>query len=193
MVLRREHVDLVEKVKVFEVRNEDLVAVANNNTSQVQQKIDQIDELRKEMDEIQVMADGWKSKMDMLASEKEIAQAKLSSMEVQLWVAKEKDDTRAQKNEDLRTQLGLAIAGRDALGKELEITTSGLDITSVDADEIVAQYKAEVEAVEAHLKTTAEYVRHLSRRETLEEIHARGFDLSTEIEEAKDLRLRQRI
>ncbi|XP_009613843.1 uncharacterized protein [Nicotiana tomentosiformis] len=51
-VLRHEHADLVKKV---------------------QQKIDQIDQLRKEMDEIQVMLDGWKSKIDMLASEKETA------------------------------------------------------------------------------------------------------------------------
>ncbi|XP_070050848.1 uncharacterized protein [Nicotiana tomentosiformis] len=69
-ILRREHADLVEKVKVFEVTNEELVVVANDKTSQVQQKIDQ---LRKEMDEIQVMADGWKSKMDLLHSEKETA------------------------------------------------------------------------------------------------------------------------
>ncbi|XP_070049655.1 WEB family protein At1g12150-like [Nicotiana tomentosiformis] len=161
-VLRREHADLIEKVKVFEVRNEDLIAVANDNTSQVQQKTDQIDQLRKEMDEIQVMADGWKSKMDLLDSEKETAQDKLSSVEVQLRVAKEKDDKRAQQNEDLRTQLGSAIAERDTLGKEIQVIRSKLEITSADADEMVAQYKADVEAAEARLKTTAEYVRRLS-------------------------------
>ncbi|XP_070055399.1 uncharacterized protein [Nicotiana tomentosiformis] len=160
--LRQEHTDLVEKVKVFEARNEGSVVVANNNTLQVQQKIDQ---LRKEMDEIQVIADGWKSKMDLLTSEKKTAQAKLSSVEVQHQVAKEKADTRAQ-NEDLRTQLGSAIAEWDALGKELEIKRSKLEINSVDADEMVAQYKPDVEAAEARLKTTTEYVRRLSLRET---------------------------
>nr|XP_033510601.1 uncharacterized protein LOC117275428 [Nicotiana tomentosiformis] len=73
-ILRWEHTDLVEKV---------------------QQKIDQVDQLRKEMNEIQAMVDGWKSKMDTLASEKETAQAKLSLVEVQLRVAKEKADKRA--------------------------------------------------------------------------------------------------
>lgn len=62
--LRHEHADLVEKVKVFEVRHEDPVAEAKNNTSRVYQKIDQ---LCKDMDEIQIMANGWKNKMDLLA------------------------------------------------------------------------------------------------------------------------------
>ncbi|XP_070046330.1 uncharacterized protein [Nicotiana tomentosiformis] len=184
---QKEHTDLVEKVKVFEVRNKGPVAEANNNTSQVQQKIDQIDQLRKEMDEIQVMADGWKNKMDLLASEKETAEAKMSSVEVQLRVAKEKADAWARQNEDLQAQLGSAIAERDALGKELEITMSKLEATLVDTDEMVAQYKADFKAAEARLKTTAEYMRRLSRWETVEEILARGFDLSTEIEEAKRL------
>ncbi|XP_070032971.1 tropomyosin-like [Nicotiana tomentosiformis] len=139
------------------------------------------------MDEIQVMADGWKSKMDLLALEKETAQAKLSWMEVQIRVVKEKADTRAQQNKDLQTQLGSVIAEQNALGKELEITRSRLEINSVDADKIVAQYKADVEAAEARLKTNTEYVRQLFRRETLEEIYAQGFDQSAEIEEAKKL------
>lgn len=151
--LRQELTDLVEKVKVFELRNEDPVIVANNYTSHVQQKIDQIGELQKEMAEIQVMADGLKSKIH------EIAQAKMSLVDVQLWVAKEKDDTRAQQNEDFRTQLSSVIAERDALGKELETTRSRLEITLTDDDEMVAQYKVDVEAFEARLRTTTEYVR----------------------------------
>ncbi|XP_070035595.1 tropomyosin-like [Nicotiana tomentosiformis] len=137
------------------------------------------------MDKIQVMADGWKIKMDMLASKKENAQAKLSSVEVQLRGAKEKDDKQAQLNEDLRAQLSSATAERDVLGKDLEAKRSKMEITSVDADEMVSQYKTDVEAVEARLKTNTEYVRRVSRREILEEIHARGSDLSTETEEAK--------
>lgn len=60
-----------------------------------------------------------------------------------------------------------------------------MEITLADANEMVSQYMADVEAAEARLKTATEYVRRLSRRGTLEEIHARGFDLSSEIEEAK--------
>ncbi|XP_070048673.1 nucleolin 1-like [Nicotiana tomentosiformis] len=92
----------------------------------------------------------------------------------------EEAQTRKEKSNK-----GSAIAERDALGKELEITRSKSEATRDDAEEIVAQYRADVEAAKARLKTTTEYVRRLSRRETLEEIHARDFDLSAEIDVAK--------
>ncbi|XP_070031943.1 uncharacterized protein [Nicotiana tomentosiformis] len=186
---QKEHADLVEKVKVFEVSNEDLVIVTNDQTSQVQQKIDRIDQLRAEMNEVQAMVDIWKGKIDRLASEKETAQAQLASIEVQLRVEKEKVDAQGQQNEDLQAHLGSAIAELDALGKKLEITWSMSKATKADGERMVAQYRDDVEASEARLKTTAEYVRWLSRRETLEEIHARGFDLSAEIEEEKRLKV----
>ncbi|XP_070057296.1 uncharacterized protein [Nicotiana tomentosiformis] len=159
LTLRREHADLVKEVKVFEVRNEELVIMANDKTSQVQQKIDQIDQLRMEMNEIQAIADGWKSEMDLLATEKETAQSKLSSVEVQLRVAKEKDGKRSPLNDGLRAQLSSVVAQRDALGREYEVMKSKLETIFVDAEEMVAQYKADVEAAEARLKTNAEYIR----------------------------------
>nr|XP_033516761.1 uncharacterized protein LOC117281067 [Nicotiana tomentosiformis] len=55
-----------------------------NLVEKVQQKIDWIDQLRPEMNEVQAMADVWKCKMDWLASKKETAQAQLASVEVQL-------------------------------------------------------------------------------------------------------------
>ncbi|XP_070045299.1 uncharacterized protein [Nicotiana tomentosiformis] len=73
------------------------------------------------------------------------------------------------------------------LVEKLEPMRSQLETTSADIEEMVAQYKVDIEEAKARLKTNAEYVRRLSRRETLEEIHARGFDLSVKIEEAKKL------
>ncbi|XP_075085107.1 uncharacterized protein LOC142168336 [Nicotiana tabacum] len=49
------------------------------------------------------------------------------------------------------------------------------------------QYKADVEVVETHLRTKTEYMKRMSRRETLGEIPTRGFNLSAKIEEAKRL------
>nr|XP_018628969.1 uncharacterized protein LOC104104247 [Nicotiana tomentosiformis]XP_033514083.1 uncharacterized protein LOC104104247 [Nicotiana tomentosiformis]XP_033514084.1 uncharacterized protein LOC104104247 [Nicotiana tomentosiformis]XP_033514085.1 uncharacterized protein LOC104104247 [Nicotiana tomentosiformis] len=135
------------------------------------------------MDEVKAMAEGWKGKMDRLASEKETAREQLASVEVQLRVA----EAWAQRIEDLRSQLGLAIAEHDALGKELETTKSASEITRADAAEMVAQYRADAEAAQDRLKVTVEYMKWLSRREALEEAHARGFDLSAEIENAKRL------
>lgn len=80
-------------------------------------------------------------------------------MEVKLQVEKEKVDTQAQQNEELQSRLGSAITEWNAFDKELEITKSRLEVTSVDVDEMVAQYKANVKAIEARLKSTAEYMR----------------------------------
>nr|XP_016438348.1 PREDICTED: uncharacterized protein LOC107764302 [Nicotiana tabacum] len=160
----------------------------NDQTSQVQQKVDRIDHLRAElMNEVQAMDDVWKEKMDRLALEIETARKQLTSVEVQLRVAKEKADARARQNEDLQAQLGSAIAKQNSLVKELKIARSELEITKADAEEMVAQYRDNIEAAEARLKVTVEHVKRLSRRETLKEIHARGFDLSAEIEESKRL------
>lgn len=83
--------------------------------------------------------------------------------------------------------MGSVVAEGDALRREYEALKSKLDTTSADAEEMVAQYKADVEGAETRLKTNIEYVKRMSRRETLKEIHARGFDLSAEIEEVKNL------
>ncbi|XP_070041195.1 uncharacterized protein [Nicotiana tomentosiformis] len=123
--------------------------------------------------------------MDLLASEKEVVKAELASIENQLRVAKDKADKCSRLNDNLRAQLSSAVIKRDALRKEYAALRSKLDATSVDAEEMVAQYKTDVEVVESRLKTKTEYIKRLSRRETLEEIHAQYFDLSVEIEEAK--------
>ncbi|XP_070037084.1 uncharacterized protein [Nicotiana tomentosiformis] len=138
LTLRWEHADLVVKVKDFEVRNEKLVMETNDQTSQIQQKIDLITQLRVEMNEVHAMADERKSKMDWLASEKETAQAKLASVEIQLRVVKEKADKRSQLINELRAQLSSALIERDALGKEYEAMKSKLDMTSDDAERMVA-------------------------------------------------------
>ncbi|XP_070045747.1 uncharacterized protein [Nicotiana tomentosiformis] len=133
------------------------------------------------------MADVWKEKMDRLALEKEIAQKQLTSVEVQLRVEKEKADARSRQNEDLQAQLSSTIAKQNSLSNELKIARSESEITRADTEEMVAQYRHDIKAAEARLKVTVEHVKRLSRRETLEEIYARGFDLSAEIEEAKML------
>ncbi|XP_070054558.1 uncharacterized protein [Nicotiana tomentosiformis] len=92
---------------------------------------------------------------------------------------------RTQNEASALRQLSSAVTERDALSREYEAVKSKLDITSTDADEMVAQYKVDVEAAEVRLKAKVEYMKHLSRRETLKEIHTQGFDLSAEIEEAK--------
>ncbi|XP_070045985.1 uncharacterized protein [Nicotiana tomentosiformis] len=65
-----------------------------------------------------------------------------------------------------------------------------------EAEALVASYRADAEAAntrakefsdaaEVRLFCVAEHARRQSRRETLQEVHARGFDLTTDIESAK--------
>nr|XP_016512349.1 PREDICTED: putative protein tag-278 [Nicotiana tabacum] len=169
---KKEHAALVEQVNIFEVSDDGLCMVTNGQNSQVHQKLDRIDQLRAEMDEVKAMAEEWKSKIDRLASEKETAREQLASTEVQLRAVREKEEPRSQKIEDLQSQLGSAVAERDTLDKDLKIAKPAVEITRAAVAEMVAQYRADAE----------------SRREALEEVHARGFDLSAKIKNAKRLK-----
>nr|XP_016437172.1 PREDICTED: myosin-8-like [Nicotiana tabacum] len=107
---QKEHADLVEHVKIFKVRNDKLDMATNGQNSQVQQKVDKIDQLQAEMDEVKAMAEEGEEKMDRLASKKETAQEQLASVEVQLRVVREKSEARAQKIEDFQSQLGSTMS-----------------------------------------------------------------------------------
>nr|XP_016465346.1 PREDICTED: myosin-11-like [Nicotiana tabacum] len=119
-VAKKEHAELVEQVNIFEVNDDELDIVTNVHTPQVQQKVDKIYQLRAEMEEVKALAEECKGKMDRLASKKETAREQLALVEVQLRMAREKVEARAQRIKDLQSQLDSAITERDALGKELE-------------------------------------------------------------------------
>lgn len=53
--------------------------VTNETTSQVQQKIDLIDQLRAEMDDVKAMSEGCKGRMDLMSLENKTVNAKLAS------------------------------------------------------------------------------------------------------------------
>nr|XP_016465711.1 PREDICTED: coiled-coil domain-containing protein 186-like [Nicotiana tabacum] len=165
-VAQKEHADLVE---------------------QVQQKIDQINQLRAEMDAVKVEAEKWRGTMDCLTLEKETTQAQLTSAEVQLRATREKAEAWSQKIEELKSQLSSVVSDRETLSKELKAAKSVVKVTKDDVDEMVAQYKANAEAAQDRPKYIVEYVKWQSRREALEEVHARGFDFSVEVENAKGL------
>ncbi|XP_070056260.1 uncharacterized protein [Nicotiana tomentosiformis] len=152
--LMGEHADLVKKV---------------------QKKVDLINQLRDEMNEVKAMTEAWKSRMNLLGSEKEAVKEELASAKDQLQLAKNKVDKWSQLNDELRAQLNSDVTERDALGQEYAVLRSKLEATYIDSsdlEEMLAQYKADVEIVEACLKTKIEYVKRLFRRETFEEIHA---------------------
>nr|XP_016472395.1 PREDICTED: myosin-2 heavy chain-like [Nicotiana tabacum] len=89
--------ELIEKRDAFKLLSEQLEEEAKNLRAelevsrkdhadlveQVQQKLDQIDQLRAEMDIVKAESDEWRGKMDRLASEKEAARAQLTSAKIQ--------------------------------------------------------------------------------------------------------------
>ncbi|XP_070037070.1 kinesin-like protein KIN-14N [Nicotiana tomentosiformis] len=152
----------------------------NTSLSQLQQKVEKIELLRGEYDQVKVDCDRRKENMDLLAVEKETTSAKLSSAEVQLRGIKEKSLAQAKRIEELET--GLAKAKAE------------IEKTKVMADKSIAMYRADAEAIQMQVREASDREQSIidsakcqSWRETLEEIHTRDFDLSGEIARAKML------
>ncbi|XP_009589635.1 KNR4/SMI1 homolog [Nicotiana tomentosiformis] len=158
--------------------------MANISVSQLQQKLELIGKLREEVDEIKVESLKWKENMDRLAAERETARAQLSSTKSQLQSLKEKSLAQAREKEEIEARLASELAEAEK--------------TKADTDAMVAIYRADAEAAQFHTSEVAntartrahwiaEFAKCQTRRETLEEIHARGFDLSEEITKVTEL------
>ncbi|XP_070056513.1 uncharacterized protein [Nicotiana tomentosiformis] len=115
------------------------------------------------------------------------ARAQLTSAKTHLRAAKEKVEVHAKKVDDLQSQLSATVSDQENLAKELETSKSVVLVVKDDANKMVVQYKADAEVAQDQTKDIVEYAKRQSRREALGEIHARGFDLSAEIESAKGL------
>ncbi|XP_070036749.1 uncharacterized protein [Nicotiana tomentosiformis] len=150
--VKREHADLVKNVMIFEAKNEKLLVMTNNATLQVKVKIDLIDQLWVEMDEVKATSEALRGRMDPLASNKEATKEELVSIKDQLLVEKDEADKWSRLNDELQAQLNSAVIEWDALSQEYTALRSKLKATSIDSsnvEEMLAQYKADVEIVEA--------------------------------------------
>ncbi|XP_070050430.1 uncharacterized protein [Nicotiana tomentosiformis] len=109
---------------------------------QLQQKVERIELLRGEVDQVKDNCDRWKENMDRLAAKKETTLAKLSSAEVQLWGIKEKSSAQAKRIEKL--EIGLAEAKAE------------IEKTKVMPDKSIAMYRADAEAAQIQLKEASD-------------------------------------
>ncbi|XP_070039403.1 uncharacterized protein [Nicotiana tomentosiformis] len=173
---------------IFKTHGLDSGTVANILISQLQQKLEVIGKLREEVDVIRAQTLEWKDGMDRLAAKKETARDQLSSAENQLQSMKEKSSVQTRRIKELEARLA----------SELGKVKSDAEKAKADADAFVAVCRADAEAAQVQAReatetanTRAHWVAELaksrSRRETFEEIHARGFDLTEEIKRAKKL------
>ncbi|XP_070046153.1 uncharacterized protein [Nicotiana tomentosiformis] len=145
---RKEHVGLVKHViRIFEISDDDSDTLANDSNPQVQKRLDQIGQLQVEVDTVKAEAKEWKKNMNHLASEKETAWAQLASAEVQLRAIKEKYSVQANTIEGLHSRLASAISGQEALAKEIEATKLEVVVTKTEADDKVAQFKADAKSI----------------------------------------------
>ena len=111
---------------------------------------------------------------------------------------------QAKEIEEFQSRLGSTTSDRERLATELAAAKSEVKTATANADAMVAVYRSDAEAAQVRAKEVAEaaqaranwvaeHAKCQSRRETLEEIHARGFDLTAEIENAKELEAEARV
>ncbi|XP_019236671.1 PREDICTED: uncharacterized protein LOC109216906 [Nicotiana attenuata] len=131
--------------------------------------------------------------MDRLVGEKEAALANLASTETQLRGIKVKNLAQAKKIDELEAKLAAA-------GAEVAEARAEVERTKATTEKTIAVYLKDAEAAQIELrevfnreKRVSDLAKSQSRRETLEEIHARGFDLTEEIAQAKELEVDARF
>ncbi|XP_070039575.1 uncharacterized protein [Nicotiana tomentosiformis] len=184
----QDQTDLIEQVmEILKAHGLDSGTVANISISQLQQKVERIKQLREKVNMMKAETLGRKEGMDRFAAEKETALSKLSSAESQLRGMREKSSAQARKIKELEARLASKLAKAKFEAKKAK----------AEADAIVAIYRADAEAAQVQAREAAEtaqtraywiikLAKCQSRRETLEEIHDRGFDLTDEIVKARE-------
>ncbi|XP_070040606.1 uncharacterized protein [Nicotiana tomentosiformis] len=182
----RDQNDLSEQVTMpLKTYGFNIGTVSNISVSQLQQKIEMIGRLREEVDVIRMESLRWKEGIDRFAAEKETARAQLSSSETQLQKVKEKNLVQAKKIEELEVRLASVLAKAK---KAKTYADALVAVYRADAEAAQVQEREAAESVDGRAHWVAELAKYRSRRETLEEIHARGFDLTEEIKRAKELK-----
>ncbi|XP_070045571.1 KNR4/SMI1 homolog [Nicotiana tomentosiformis] len=130
---------------------------------------------------------GWKESMDRFATEKEAARAQLSSIESQLRGMKEKSSAQAKKIEELDARLASELTKAESEGEKAKAKAEAIMVVYwADAEAAQVQVKEAAETAQTRAHWIAELAKCQSRRETLEEIHTRGFNLTDEIIKAKE-------
>ncbi|XP_019261127.1 PREDICTED: intracellular protein transport protein USO1-like [Nicotiana attenuata] len=140
---------------------------ANTSISQLQQKLDMIGQHRGEVDHVRAECNEWKAKKDALVMAKNDALAK------------------AGRIADLEAGLAKAKAEVVEVRAEAKETQAKVDRTVAIYLKDAPDAQLELREVSDREKRRNDFARRRSRRETLEEVHAKGFDLSEEIKQAK--------
>ncbi|XP_019229442.1 PREDICTED: uncharacterized protein LOC109210475 isoform X1 [Nicotiana attenuata] len=160
---RKDEAELEKQVTIIlkEFGLLDPTVEANTSMYRLQQKLDRIELLRREVNQVKADYNRQKENMDRLAAEKEAALSKQASAEAQLRGAKENSSALAKRIDKLEVKLVEAMAE--------------VDKTKVTADKTIAVYLRDAEATQTQLREASDrerlcndLARCQSRRETLE-------------------------
>ncbi|XP_070007970.1 uncharacterized protein [Nicotiana sylvestris] len=116
---------------------------------------------------------------------KERAQTGASALKAQIQAARANDSARAKMIIKLSSELSRAKTEMVNVRAEVVMINSRARQKMTAYLRSVVAAKAELQKTLDRAKNSKEYVRCRARREIFKEIHARGFDLSGEIEQAK--------
>ncbi|XP_070032123.1 WEB family protein At5g55860-like [Nicotiana tomentosiformis] len=138
-----EKAELDKQVSIILIKYElDPTVEANTSLSQLQKKVERIELLRGEVNQVKADCDRWKENMDRLVEEKETTLAKLSSTKLQLRIVKEKSSAQAKRIEELEN--GLAKAKTE------------IENTKVMEEKSIAMYQADVKAAQMQLREASD-------------------------------------
>ncbi|XP_070025368.1 uncharacterized protein [Nicotiana sylvestris] len=126
-----------------------------------------------------------KAQVDAQVAAKGSALAKASTFEMQIRTARANGSARANMIARLESELSKAKAKVVNARAEAVMSSTRVDQKAVAYSKSAATARAELRGTLGRASSSKEYVKCKSWKEILEKIHARGFDLSEDIEQAK--------
>ncbi|XP_070050639.1 uncharacterized protein [Nicotiana tomentosiformis] len=164
----QDQTDLIGQVMtILKTHGLDSGTVTNISVSQLQQKIERIEQLCEDISTI---------KAESLGVERS-----------QLRGLKENSSAQAKKIGDLEAQLAFELARAKTKAEKAKAEAEAImAVYRADAEAAQVQAREPTETVHTRAYWIAELAKCQSRRETLEEIHARYFDLTNEIVKARE-------
>ncbi|XP_070034687.1 uncharacterized protein [Nicotiana tomentosiformis] len=158
------------------------LATAHKDQTDLIEQVERIEQFREEVNMMKAETLGWKESMVRFAAKKEAARAQLSSVESQLRGMKDKSSAQAKQIKELEARLAFELAKAKSDAEKAKAKAKAIMAiyrSGAEAAQVQAREEAQTAQTLAHW--IAELAKYQSRREILEEIHARGFDLTEEI------------
>ncbi|XP_070037087.1 uncharacterized protein [Nicotiana tomentosiformis] len=109
----------------------------------------------------------------------------IEQLQVEVDTVKAETEKR-KKNMDRLTSEKETARAQLASAEEHEVAKSEVVMAKTKADKNVAQFKADVEAIQEQARNMVKHARWQSRREAIEGVHAQSFDILAKIENAKE-------